>query len=92
MYFILHHCISYCKLPRVHFQKGEACNSSSGLSYQWNHLNLIKNISEPDMCLVNYSYLADGTKFSALDDDGAGFISKSLQQPCTGSESCRCSL
>lgn len=50
------------------------CDSSSGLSYQWNHLNLIKNISEPDMCLVNYSYLADGTKLSSLDDDGDGLL------------------
>ena len=26
------------------------------------------------MCLVNYSYLADGTKLSALDDDGDGLL------------------
>ena len=26
------------------------------------------------MCLVNYSYLADGTKLSALDDDGGGLL------------------
>ena len=42
-------------------------DSSSGLSYQWNHLNLIKNISETGATLVNYSYLADGTKLSPTD-------------------------
>ena len=47
---------------------------SSGLSYQWNHLNLIKNISETGATLVNYSYLADGTKLSSLDDDGDGLL------------------
>lgn len=35
---------------------------------------LIKNISETGATLVNYSYLADGTKVSALGSDGDGLL------------------
>ena len=60
---------------------------SSGLSYQWNHLNLIENISDNGTCLVNYSYLADGTKLSALDDEGDGLLYRgSLIYRKTGDE------
>lgn len=47
-------------------------DASSGLSMEWNHLNLIKKVSDNSEVLVNYSYLADGTKVRAVDADGAG--------------------
>ena len=37
-------------------------------------LGLIKKVSLNDTDLVNYSYLADGTKVSALDGDGDGLL------------------
>ena len=39
-----------------------------------NDLDLIGNIVRNDTTLVNYSYLADGTKLSALDGSGAGLV------------------
>ena len=45
---------------------------TSGLSVEWNHLNLIKKVSDSNGVLVNYSYLADGTKVRAVDADGEG--------------------
>lgn len=47
-------------------------DAASGLSIEWNHLNLIKKVSDNNGILVNYSYLADGTKVSAVDADGEG--------------------
>ena len=47
-------------------------DAASGLSIEWNHLNLIKKVSDNNGVLVNYSYLADGTKIRAVDADGEG--------------------
>ena len=47
-------------------------DSASGTTLEWNTLGLIKKVSAIDGTLVNYSYLADGTKISALDDQGNG--------------------
>ena len=47
-------------------------DSASGLTMEWNHLNLIKKVSDGDGVLVNYTYLADGTKTRAVDADGEG--------------------
>ncbi len=44
------------------------------LDITYNHLNLIERISRNDTVIVNYSYLADGTKISALDCDGNGLL------------------
>ena len=44
------------------------------LEITYNHLNLIERISRNDTVLVNYCYLADGTKVSALDGDGDGLL------------------
>ena len=40
----------------------------------YNDLDLIGNIVRNDTTLVNYSYLSDGTKLSALDGSGAGLV------------------
>jgi len=45
-----------------------------GLNIRYNHLNLPRKISRGDDILVNYVYLADGSKYSALKSDGSGFI------------------
>ena len=47
-------------------------DASSGFSIEWNDLNLIKKVSDGDGVLVNYTYLADGTKIRAVDADGEG--------------------
>ena len=47
-------------------------DAASGLSVEWNDLNLIRKVSDGDGVLVNYSYLADGTKVRAVDADGEG--------------------
>ena len=39
---------------------------------QWNRYNLIQKVVSGGSVLVNYSYLADGTKVSALRSDGSG--------------------
>ena len=44
----------------------------SGLTMQWNRYNLIQKAVSGGSVLVNYSYLADGTKVSALRSDGSG--------------------
>ena len=46
----------------------------TGMSLTWNDLGLVKKVSLNDTDLVNYSYLADGTKVSALDGDGDGLL------------------
>ena len=43
-----------------------------GMSFSFNGRNYIENVYPNGSTLVNYSYLADGTKFSALDDEGRG--------------------
>ena len=47
-------------------------DASSGLNVEWNDLNLIKKVSDGNGVLVNYTYLADGTKIRAVDADGEG--------------------
>ena len=44
------------------------------LSLTWNDLGLVKKVSRNGTDLVNYSYLADGTKVSALDSEGDGLL------------------
>ena len=46
----------------------------TGMSLEWNDLGLVKKVSLNDTVLVNYSYLADGTKVCALDGDGDGLL------------------
>ena len=46
----------------------------TGQSMTYNNLDLIGNIVRNDTTLVNYSYLSDGTKLSALDGSGAGLV------------------
>ena len=47
-------------------------DATTGLMMEWNHLNRIKKVSKSNGALVNYSYLADGTKIRAVDADGEG--------------------
>ncbi|MBR0321489.1 MAG: hypothetical protein IIX08_03775, partial [Bacteroidales bacterium] len=49
-------------------------DGTTGQSIFYNDLDLIGNISQDDATLVNYSYLSDGTKLSALDGSGAGLV------------------
>ena len=44
------------------------------MSLDWNNLGLVEKVSLGDTVLVNYAYLADSTKVSALDDDGDGLL------------------
>ena len=46
----------------------------TGMSLTWNDLGLVEKVSLNDTVQVNYSYLADGTKVSALDGDGDGLL------------------
>ena len=46
----------------------------TGMSLEWNDLGLVEKVGLNDTDLVNYSYLADGTKVSALDGDGDGLL------------------
>ena len=46
----------------------------TGMSLEWNDLGLVEKVSLNGEDLVNYSYLADGTKVSALDGDGDGLL------------------
>ena len=46
----------------------------TGMSLTWNDLGLVEKVSLNGEDLVNYSYLADGTKVSALDGDGDGLL------------------
>ena len=46
----------------------------TGMSLDWNALGLVEKVSLNGEDLVNYAYLADGTKVSALDSDGDGRI------------------
>ena len=55
------------------------------MSLEWNRYSLIKKVSFAGSVLVNYSYLADGTKVSALRSDGSGLMYRgSLTYTCTG--------
>ena len=44
------------------------------MSLDWNDLSLVEKVSLSGEDLVNYSYLADGTKVSALDAEGNGLL------------------
>ena len=46
----------------------------TGMSLDWNDLGLVEKVSLNGEDLVNYSYLADGTKVSALDAEGNGLL------------------
>ena len=46
----------------------------NGLNIEYNILNLPKKIGNSDSTLVNYSYLADGTKISSLTQLGEGLV------------------
>ena len=49
-------------------------DGSTGQTVTYNDLDLIGNISDGGTSLVNYSYLADGTKLIALDGSGKGLV------------------
>ena len=44
------------------------------MALSWNDLGLVEKVSLNDTDLVNYSYLADGTKVSAQNSDGDGLL------------------
>ena len=46
----------------------------TGMSLEWNDLGLVEKVSLNGEDFVNYSYLADGTKVSALNGDGDGLL------------------
>ena len=46
----------------------------TGMSLTWNDLGLVEKVSLNGEDLVNYAYLADGTKVSALDAEGDGLL------------------
>ena len=46
----------------------------NGLNIEYNILNLPKKIGNSDSTLVNYSYLADGTKISSFTQLGEGLV------------------
>ena len=46
----------------------------TGMSLDWNDLGLVEKVSLNGEDLVNYAYLADGTKVSALDSEGDGLL------------------
>ena len=41
---------------------------------EYNAMDLVRKVTRGSEVLVNYSYLADGTKLSALDVDGEGLV------------------
>ena len=49
-------------------------NGQTGQSIFYNDLDLVGNISRDGTTLVNYFYLADGTKLSALKENGSGLL------------------
>ncbi len=46
----------------------------TGMSLTWNDLGLVEKVRLNDTDMVHYSYLADGTKVSALDNEGNGLL------------------
>ena len=44
------------------------------MSMEYNHMNLVKKVQKNGSLLVNYSYLADGTKTRAMDAAGNGLL------------------
>ena len=49
-------------------------NGMTGQQISYNDLDLVRNIESNGTTLVNYSYLADGTKLSATDAQGEGLV------------------
>jgi hypothetical protein len=49
-------------------------NGMTGQQIAYNDLDLVRNIEASGATLVNYSYLADGTKLSATDAQGEGLV------------------
>ena len=49
-------------------------DGTTGQSMTYNPLDLVGNISRDGTTLVNYFYLSDGTKLSALDGSGEGLV------------------
>lgn len=57
-------------------------DSNGNMTYDWgnqlklryNRLNLVEKVIKADTVYANYSYLADGTKLTATDKDGNGFV------------------
>lgn len=49
-------------------------DGTTGQSMTYNSLDLVGNISRYGATLVNYSYLSDGTKLSALNGSGEGLV------------------
>ena len=49
-------------------------DGTTGQSMTYNSLDLVGKISSNGTTLVNYSYLSDGTKLSALDGSGEGLV------------------
>ena len=49
-------------------------DGTTGQSMTYNFLDLVGNISRDGTTLVNYFYLSDGTKLSALDGSGEGLV------------------
>ena len=49
-------------------------DGTTGQSITYNSLDLVGNIAKDATTLVNYSYLADGTKLSATDGSGEGLV------------------
>ena len=47
-------------------------DSHTGLNLRYNDLNLIEKVMRGDTIVAKYSYLSDGTKFSATDSAGNG--------------------
>ena len=47
-------------------------DSHAGLNLRYNQLNLIEKVMRGDTIVAKYSYLSDGTKFSATDSAGNG--------------------
>lgn len=47
-------------------------DSHAGLNLRYNDLNLIEKVMRGDTIVAKYSYLSDGTKFSATDSAGNG--------------------
>ena len=46
----------------------------AGQTFSYNSLDLVGNVSRGGATLVNYFYLADGTKTRALDESGEGLV------------------
>ena len=63
----------YCGAEYIYDVNGNMLyDPMEGLNIRYNHLNLIEKVLRGDTIVAKYSYLSDGTKFSATDADGNG--------------------